>query len=411
MLPPRNSLRFRILCAFAVAGLCLGPLIGVALLYLSMEAQERGARSLVQGQLKAALDQPQRYRFQDVDNQTDMFLLTTAAPEHIPSALFELPPGIHEYESGPEAWMVAVGEGPSGRFVVVEDVSHIEGRERFALGYGLAGALLATVVALMLGYWLARWLTTPLERLTAAVTAEQDNPPGTALTSDREQDEVARLARAIERYRRDARETLEREQRFSADVSHELRTPLTIIQNAAELIEADQGLGVRSRQALGRLITASRRMEETSATLLALLREGADLEEIERVSVVDRARAVIEDEIAAAGAGQHQVSLEARATPALPVPTKVIDVLIGNLVRNALQHANASRIRVIVEANRLIVDDDGVGILPQTQPASANGGHGLGLSLIERLCQRYGWTLTLQCPPSGGTHAIWRYQD
>ena len=101
------------------------------------------------------------------------------------------------------------------------------------------------------------------------------------------------------------------------------------------------------------------------------------------------------------------------------MPRDVVESIARNLIRNACQHARARSIQVVLQADRLQVIDDGVGVpaaeLPQILARGARGtnargsGFGLGLSLVQRLCDRFGWTLSVDSQPGVSTRVEWRF--
>ena len=86
---------------------------------------------------------------------------------------------------------------------------------------------------------------------------------------------------------------------------------------------------------------------------------------------------------------------------------------MGNLLRNALHYTEHGWVRLVLESNGFRVEDSGNGISDQekkhvfqsfTRGAHARGeGLGLGLSIVERICARQGWEITLTRLPEAGS--------
>jgi signal transduction histidine kinase len=99
--------------------------------------------------------------------------------------------------------------------------------------------------------------------------------------------------------------------------------------------------------------------------------------------------------------------------PRVAADHAVLAMTIGNLLRNALTFTDSGEVLVTLESNTIQVEDTGQGLqTPEIQqlfrPYVRGGdsrGAGLGLSLVQRLCQRQGWQITLANRPGGGTVA------
>jgi signal transduction histidine kinase len=86
---------------------------------------------------------------------------------------------------------------------------------------------------------------------------------------------------------------------------------------------------------------------------------------------------------------------------------------IGNLLRNALTFTDSGEVRITLESDSIQVEDTGQGLQnteiqqlfrPYVRGSDSQGA-GLGLSLVQRLCKRQGWQITLANRPGGGTVA------
>jgi len=97
-------------------------------------------------------------------------------------------------------------------------------------------------------------------------------------------------------------------------------------------------------------------------------------------------------------------------------PPRVLQVVVSNLVRNACNYTDEGRVDVYVENDRVRVRDTGIGMSAETMARAFEPfyraeperpqGTGLGLLIVKRLCDRFGWTITLTSEPGLGTEAV-----
>jgi signal transduction histidine kinase len=171
---------------------------------------------------------------------------------------------------------------------------------------------------------------------------------------------------------------------FAALVAHELKTPLH-----AALVADDP---------FGHVEDA---LELVEAVLQAARSEPSDGAFASVAESLDQAR----------GDLHAEVVIDADVATALPLPADPLRVILRNLLSNAIA-AGAAHVHVTAERSpssyRLLVDDDGAGLVDADRYAS---GSGLGLSLSRRIASRFGGRLELAPHPSGGTRATLEFVE
>jgi signal transduction histidine kinase len=121
---------------------------------------------------------------------------------------------------------------------------------------------------------------------------------------------------------------------------------------------------------------------------------------------VERARALATDKpVSARVRSSHRLFVEA--------PEKVLSVLLGNLLRNAFSYTDAGEVVVDIGDGRVSIRDTGVGIAADRiedmfRPfvrgeGNRRGGHGVGLTIVRRLSDRFGWPIKITSQPGVGT--------
>jgi two-component system, OmpR family, sensor histidine kinase BaeS len=99
----------------------------------------------------------------------------------------------------------------------------------------LDGALMAAIIALVLGVFLSRTLTRPIRELTRATQAVSDGDLSQQVPI-RSNDELGELAKAFNKMSSELSRSVNARKQMTADIAHELRTPLSLILGHAEAV-------------------------------------------------------------------------------------------------------------------------------------------------------------------------------
>ena len=242
-------------------------------------------------------------------------------------------------------------------------------------------------------------------------------------------DEMAALGRAFNAMTSSLQDTISRydelaklQQRFVSDVSHELRTPLTTIRMAEDIVwDNREDLPAHARRSAELLHDQTERMEQMLADLLEISRYDAasallDAEERDLRPIVTR---VVE---ACAELAQRQgvpVEVVAPARAAADIDERRIERVIRNLVVNAIEHADGTRVTITVATSATDVAcrvrDRGVGMTQEvadhvfdrfyradTARARTTGGTGLGLAIATEDVAIHGGRLQAYGEPGKG---------
>jgi signal transduction histidine kinase len=226
-------------------------------------------------------------------------------------------------------------------------------------------------------------------------------------------DEVRELADALSRYAQRLSDFVERERNFTRDASHELRSPLTVIRMAAGMLQSDPGLSEANLRAAQRIGRAARDMEELTSAFLLLARESEAGLPVEEVCINDVAAEELDRARLLAEGRPVTSAVNASCRLHIEAPEKVLAVLLGNLLRNAFSYTDAGEVIVAITPDGVVIRDTGVGMSPDRvaemyQPfvrgeGHRRGGHGVGLTIVRRLSDRFGWPVTIGSQPGVGT--------
>ncbi len=226
--------------------------------------------------------------------------------------------------------------------------------------------------------------------------------------------EVAPLVTRLNSLFADIVRSLEHERRFTADAAHELRTPLAALKAQAQVALASVD-DMERMHALTQIIVGCDRATHLVAQLLTLARlDGGTPHPMQ-----DLALRQVAEEVLAMSAGD---AIERGCDLVLSDGDSLVhgdplllEVLLRNLVDNALRHSGGTQIEVSIAVQGaqavLTVSDNGRGIAAERRErvqqrfyrgANADSsGSGLGLSIVRRIAELHGGTLAIGSPAAG----------
>ncbi|KAA2283677.1 sensor histidine kinase [Arenimonas fontis] len=363
----------------------------------------------------------------DTYNMTGYLLPPAADKAGLPPELQALPPGFHILPREQGGSLVLVERADDGRTMYL--LFKQEQVDSLAFWFGMVPLAIVLVVIYVIAwgtYRSSKRAVSPVIWLANQVQQWDPKQPDASLLGPHRlpadlEGETLVLASSLHEFASRIESFVERERNFTRDASHELRTPLTVIRVAGDMMAADETLSPRSRRALERIRGAGRDMEALIEAFLILAREGdrglpeEDFLVSEVVAEeVDKARLLL--------AGKPVVlELERAGDFRLHAPPRVLAVLLGNLLRNACHYTDAGKVSVGIRPGQITVADTGIG-MSEAELARAfdpffrggdgrREGQGIGLTLVRRLADRYGWPVRLDSTPGQGTVATIRFPE
>lgn len=407
-----NSLRFRVAFFYALFGAGLSVLLSAG---VYVTEQEFGHR-LMDQTLRTELDKHITGSGFVPLNTVSIrgYVVSDTEPvEDIPAEIRKLEPGSYNMTVGENEYRVLVTDQDKARYFMLFDTvsQHIQEAKFFR--YVVFFALFMIISSSIGGVLLASRVTASVRRLAEQVGQATPGDTELSLIKLTSNDEVGELARAFDRYLMRLRKFIERENYFTADVSHELRTPLAIMLGTVEVLEQDEGLSAKQRERIARIRRAAQDMIELTAALLLLAREQQHAADEQPCHVAEVVLACAEKHRHLIGDRPIRLEVKMAAEPNLLAERPLLEIVIGNLIRNALFNTKSGFVLLQLEADRLIVRDTGVGMRPEElaraleryYKGASSAGAGVGLSLVKRICDRYGWRISLESQEGHGTTA------
>jgi signal transduction histidine kinase len=329
----------------------------------------------------------------------------------VPDYLAGLSLGRHDIRLGTLSYRVAILERGGARYYLLYDTSLQKRREhRFAWMLGLM-AVAMTLLSTLGGIWLARTVVAPVAELAAKVRHRSPDDWEQPLADDFPVGEVGQLARVFDRHLIRMRAFIERERAFSADISHELRTALAVILSSTEVLLEDESLSDRQKARIGRIDRAAHDMAELGTALLLMAREEHSLAAGGECVLAEVVRNVVEKQRHLLGSKPVEVEVHTNPQLILSADAGLVEILVSNLIRNAFSYTASGTVVVLQDARSLTVSDTGKGIPGHAMQQvfirhfrdMASEGAGIGLSLVKRICDRYGWQVKLESGEQQGT--------
>lgn len=310
------------------------------------------------------------------------------------------------FDSLPSEYMVYVGhyyvKGKKTPLVLIAQIEKIEfGFKELIYAASVVLVIILSLIALF-GIVLRRLsqkLISPLNDINLQLEQHGTDIGIPFTMSPEAAEEFQTLTKKMNSYREEARSLLKREQAFARYASHELRTPLTIVKGSTKLLSRRDVDEFQQRQIV-RVNEASMQMETMIDTLLSLVRyeKSEDLAP-EREFNKQELEKIIEQNSAQALEKNLQIDLQVESNPIVRAAPPVMNMLIGNILRNAIAATEKKgKIKIIQDSLQLAIFDQGHGLTS----TSSSDGHGLGLLIVDDLCRRYQWQFSLSNNPGGG---------
>jgi two-component system sensor histidine kinase BaeS len=296
----------------------------------------------------------------------------------------------------------------------------------------IASGIFTILIALLLGWLLARTLTAPVRELTAATQAMAAGDLNQRVHVYA-QDEIGNLALSFNQMSADLARGSQLRKQMTADLAHDLRTPLTILRGYLEGLKDAQLQGTSLLYTLmydevlhlQRLVDDLRILSLADAGELSLNRRLID-----PAALLERTGLLYF--IAAEQRGIQLRVVTTETLPSILVDTDRITQVLNNLVSNALRHTDQGEIVLSAWSQdgsvALRVSDTGSGIDVEDLPfvfdrfyrgdksrhrpdaltesyteGSESNFSGLGLAIAKAIVEAHGGVIKVESTPGEGT--------
>ena len=418
----RHRLRSRIIISFLLLGTGLTSLFAVATMVMRAKFEDDLVGSWLRREACNFVEFKQEHPEPDAQfrfsKQIEAWVVRPSTAYRLPFGWKDLDTGVHDLfedqDGKRQYYKLAVQRTPDMWGYLRYDYTQ-EVLSQRNLVIALVIAVLAfSALAWLIGIWSSRRVMRPVSdlatRLRAFAGGQTQPEPLAPYFVD---DEVGELAQALDDYSDRLTALIRRDREFNADVSHELRTPLAVIRGATELMLGQPDINDRTRLRLQRIERAAQQCADLTSALLMLSRNERGTGATDVLKVASQ---VAEANRANIGGKPVVIEVEGEDGVLVDAPDSVLAVAMGNLVGNACKYTAEGEVRVRVLKDRVQIDDTGPGISQEDaerlfergyrgSSAGASKGAGIGLAIVQRLCELYGWRVWLEPRDEGGARA------
>jgi heavy metal sensor kinase len=272
------------------------------------------------------------------------------------------------------------------------------------------------------GWFFAHRALSPVDRMTQAARKIKAGRLHARLEKTGGNDELDRLADTLNEMLGRLENAFTEMRQFTADASHELQTPLTILRGEIEVALRSRRSPEEYTDVLKSALEEIERISFLVEGLLLLARSDAGMLKMDRgaADLMLAAEEVLHQLSPLAAA--KQVALLLGHVEPLEVSGDFMQLrrLLFNLVDNAVKYTPPhGTVKVTIERSGpfavLGVEDTGIGIPPEERHkvfqrfyrsadarSQAQGGSGLGLSLVKSIAEAHGGKIELESKPGEG---------
>jgi signal transduction histidine kinase len=312
------------------------------------------------------------------------------------------------------------------RFVVIA-----AGKDIYGLGKlkNLRNILFLVFVISIIAVSISGWIYAgkalhPINKLVERVNNISITSLNLRLDEGDQQDEISQLAHTFNLMLERLEKAFNMQKNFIANASHELRTPLTAITGQLEVILMKERTEEEYRQTMTSVLDDMKSLNNTSNRLLLLAQASSETSKVDfSATRIDDLLWQAQQEIVKRNPQYSIViafsdTMEDEAQLTVTGNDQLLKTAITNLMENGCKYSLNHKVEVNVSpgSSNLFISfiDKGIGINPvdlkqifepfhRGSNAVGYKGHGIGLSLVERIVQLHGGRIDVKSEVGHGT--------
>lgn len=197
---------------------------------------------------------------------------------------------------------------------------------------------------------------------------------------------------------------------FISNVTHEMNTPLTSIHGYAELLQAGGMTDSQIKTAHKTILAQSERLTNLIACILnysEIDNEDLPVYEVDFSALARETLHALKPE-----ADKRSITVTENIDDNVIILSRheYLSEIFGNLVRNAIKYnKDGGSVTITLDRQALTVEDTGIGISEENSKkifsrfftvdksrSGKNGGFGLGLAVVKKICKKSGWDISVE---------------
>lgn len=299
--------------------------------------------------------------------------------------------GFYEHLLGDEDKHFNIVPHPSGRglfYIVFKDdaddyLDHYENQLHLFM---LTVGVVTTLLMLLYGFYLIRSLSKPLDEIQRKINLM--SPDNAFFSIDTKYSESREIEAALLQSKVAIANYFQREQEFTRFSSHEMRTAIMVIKGSTDLLRKIPNESKVANKAIARLALASDDLSVLTDTFLLLGRAEIPANCLHYC----RVESLLIRQLNAMENLFEQQDMQYKLAVAnmlqLSAPESFLVVIINNLMKNALDYSTGD-IYINLVNSLLTVSN------PYAPDVGVNAGYGCGLIIVERICERMQWVVSI----------------
>jgi signal transduction histidine kinase len=264
--------------------------------------------------------------------------------------------------------------------------------------YTIFYLFLALLLAmLVLNYFLSRNIWQPFNHTLLEIkrfNLSENRPLLLQQTSIHEFQELNRLVSEMtEKIRNDYQNLKE----FTENVSHEVQTPLAVIKNKLEMLIQSPNLNEEQLRLIESAYSSSSKLSKLNKTLTLITKiENQEFSNIQKINLTDLLEKILYNFQEILSLKEIQLSANLSPEIIIPIDPMMADVLITNLVKNAVQHNfPQGLVQVTLHPKQLVIANTGEPLKNGVEnmfsrfakEKKSSDSLGLGLAIVKKICE------------------------